>query len=73
MKVIVKVKPYSKLEGVKELLGGNLSVNVNEPAEGGKANHRAIELLAEHYSVSKSCIRIISGHTGRLKLVEIKK
>jgi len=48
-----------------------LEVAVAAPPEKGKANERLIELLAEHFGVAKSKIRIISEHTKRQKVVEI--
>jgi uncharacterized protein YggU (UPF0235/DUF167 family) len=37
----------------------------------GKANAVVIELLAEHYGVPKKNIQIVSGHTTRLKWIEV--
>jgi len=46
-------------------------VAVSAPPEKGKANERLIELLAEHFRVAKSRIKIVSGHTSRSKVVEV--
>jgi uncharacterized protein len=67
----VKVKPSAKKEGVSVNANGMLEVAVSAPPEKGKANERLIELLAEHFGVAKSKIRIISEHTKRQKVVEI--
>lgn len=67
----MKVKPSAKKEGVSVNANGMLEVAVSAPPEKGKANERLIELLAEHFGVAKSKIRIISGHTKRQKVVEI--
>lgn len=72
MKIIVKIKPWSKTEGVKNLLTG-YEVKVKEPAKDGKANKRAIELLAKYFNTSKSSVVIKSGHTARTKIVEISE
>lgn len=72
MKIIIKVKPWAKVEGVTQILGG-LQVAVKEPAQDGKANKRAVELLAKHFGVPKSSVTIKSGQTGRHKIVEILK
>ena len=70
LKIFVKVKPWSKHEGVKKLLQG-YEVAVKEPAQEGRANKRAIELLAKHFKVSKSQVVIRTGQSGRYKIVEI--
>jgi uncharacterized protein (TIGR00251 family) len=67
----VKVKPSAKKEGVSVNANGMLEVAVAAPPEKGKANERLIELLAEHFGVAKSCIKIVSGHTSRSKVVEV--
>ncbi len=71
MRIKVKVKPGSKREEVKELSPDYLEVRVSAPPEKGKANERVIELLAKHYGVRKSAVRIIRGETSREKLIEI--
>jgi len=37
----------------------------------GKANQAVIEILAKHFSVKKSDIEIIRGHTTRQKLIKV--
>ncbi len=71
MRIKVKVKPNSKKDEVKELAPDRLEVKVSAPPEKGKANERVIELLAEHYGVKKSAVRILRGHSSREKLIEI--
>ena len=68
----VTVKPQAKREEVKKLADGEYSVSVRAPASEGKANVAVVELLAEHFSVPKSSIRIVRGETARRKLVEIE-
>ena len=71
MRIEVRVKPGSKKDIVRKLGDGTLEVKVSAPPERGKANERLIEVLARHYGVSKSSIRIVKGHTSRIKLIEI--
>lgn len=71
MRVKVKVKPGSNREGVREVSEGEIEVRVSVPPERGKANERVIQLIAEHYGVRKSAVRILRGETSREKLVEI--
>ncbi len=69
----VRAKPKSKVECVKEIEKDLYEVAVKEPPEDGKANERIIELLAEHFGVSKSKVKLLKGHTSRLKVFEIIK
>jgi uncharacterized protein (TIGR00251 family) len=69
----VKVVPRSaKSEVADELADGVLKVKIAAPPERGKANEELCRVLAEHYGVPKSSVRIVSGHTASLKLVKIE-
>ncbi len=50
---------------------GALNVAVSEPAQDGKANAAAIELLATVLGVRKRELTIVAGETHRTKLVEV--
>lgn len=73
MIIQVKVKPRSRKEEIIKLSGNTYEVKVNAPPEGGRANNRLIELLAEYFRVPKRSITIIRGHTSKVKLLEIKE
>ena len=61
MKILVKVKPSSKIEQlVRE--GDSFIVKVKEPAKEGRANRAVMKLLAEHFNVPKSQVRIPHLH-----------
>ncbi len=71
MIIKVKAKPRSKVEYVKKVEEGLYEVAVREAPEDGKANNRIAELLAQHFGVSKSKVKLIKGTSNRLKLFEI--
>ena len=71
MKIKVKVKPRSKTAEVMRE-GGSFIVKVQEPPREGKANYAVIKLLAEHFGVSQSQVRILSGLRSRNKVIEIE-
>lgn len=71
LRISVTVKPQAKRQEVKKASDGTYLASVHAPAREGKANQALIGLLADHFSVPKSSVRIIQGHTGRRKLVEI--
>ncbi len=72
MKINVTVKPNSKhREQVVTNENGSLTVFTKAAAVDGKANDAATKLLAKHYGVNKSRVRLIRGHTSKQKLFEI--
>ncbi|MDX1916460.1 MAG: DUF167 domain-containing protein [Rickettsiaceae bacterium] len=48
-----------------------LNVYVTAVPENGRANIALVALLSKHYKIPKSSVRIIRGHTSRIKLVEL--
>ncbi len=50
---------------------GSLVVRLSAPPVDGKANEQLIELVAKHFGVAKSLIRITTGASSRMKTVEI--
>lgn len=68
MQIRVRVKAGSKEDSVKRLIDDRLAVSVKEKAEGGRANDRVKELLAEYFSVLPNEIKLISGHTSSSKV-----
>jgi len=72
LKIWITVKPQAKRDEVKKLSDGEYAASVQAPAREGRANRALIELLAGHFSVPKSSVRIIRGETSRRKLIEIQ-
>jgi uncharacterized protein (TIGR00251 family) len=70
MKIQVKVKPNSRTEEVSQE-SGSFIVKVKDPPREGKANLAVIKLLAEHFGVPRSQVRILSGFGSRNKVIEI--
>jgi uncharacterized protein len=71
MKVTVIVHPNSKKERVGKDLLETLHIYVNQPPLEGKANQATISKLADHFQVSKSQIKLISGAKSKYKIFEI--
>jgi uncharacterized protein (TIGR00251 family) len=70
MKIQVKVKPNSRTEELGRE-GDSFIVKVKEPPKEGKANRAVIKLLAEHFSIPQSQVRILSGFRSRSKVIEV--
>lgn len=49
-----------------------LKARVRAVPEDGKANAALVALLAKAFAVPKSAVRIVSGATARMKIVEIE-
>jgi uncharacterized protein len=71
LKIAITVKPNAKKAQVVELTDKKYRVAVREAAQDGKANQALIDILADHFGVAKSTIKIIRGHSARHKLIEI--
>ena len=72
MKIQVKVKPGSKTEELSRE-GDSFIVKVKEPPKEGRANQAVIKLLAQHFGVPQSQVRIISGFRSRNKVIDVVK
>jgi len=70
MKIQVKVKPNSKTDEVSRE-GDSFIVKVKQPPKEGKANQAVIKLLADHFGVPQSQVRILSGFKSRNKVIEV--
>ena len=68
MKIQIKVVPNARKESVIET-DRVLVVRVNKVPEKGKANEAVIKLLAKHFGVARSQVKIVRGATSRNKVV----
>ncbi len=68
----IHVKPGSKKGPLVEAgAEGLLTVFVRERAVEGAANDGVVAALAKHWGVRKRDVRIVAGHTARIKTVEL--
>jgi len=72
MKVSVHIKPNSRhREEVVKNDDDTLTVYVKAPAIEGRANAAAIKLLAKHFKVAPSKVKLVRGATSKYKIFEI--
>jgi uncharacterized protein YggU (UPF0235/DUF167 family) len=71
MKIFVKVKLKSRQPFVKKIDDTHFEVAVKEPPIEGRANQAVIQALADYFDMTKSRLKMISGHTSKQKLIEI--
>jgi hypothetical protein len=66
------VKPGSRKGPLVETgADGLLTVFVRERAVEGAANDGVVAALAKHWGVRKRDVRIVAGHSARIKTVEL--
>ena len=68
----VKVIPKASRNMVKKE-GERIKAYVTAAPEKGKANKALIELLAAHFRVRKSDIRVVKGEHSQVKVVSINQ
>ena len=84
----LRVQPRASRNAIVGTVPGNVSGNVSGTVSGnqgeavklaitappvdGKANQAVIEFLSELFGVAKSSIVIVSGETGRNKLIAVR-
>lgn len=71
MKIFIRVKANKKKDKVEKIEGIDYEVWVKAPAKEGKANAAVIKILAQHFGVAKSKVKIISGLKSKQKTIEI--
>lgn len=71
MLIRVKVQAKSSREELEEIGEGEYKAWVTAAPAEGQANAALIELLADHFDVAPSLVRIKSGNKSAHKLVEI--
>ena len=70
MKINVRVIPRAKLNRVEIQPDGTVRVHTTTAPTDGKATADVIKMLAEHYNVPKTSIKLIRGATSRDKVFE---
>ena len=71
-RVTVKVHPRAKRSGVAGRLGDAWKVDLAAPPVEGKANEECVRFFATLAGVARSRVRIVSGASARLKVIEIE-
>jgi uncharacterized protein (TIGR00251 family) len=68
----IRVKPRASKSRVLGWKGDELEVAVAAPPVDGEANAELVRTLADHFSLAKSDIEILSGKSGRSKLIRFR-
>jgi uncharacterized protein (TIGR00251 family) len=71
-RISVKVHPRAKRTRLNGRFGDAWKLDLAAPPVDGRANDECVRFFAELAGVPRSRVRIVSGATGRLKVVEIE-
>jgi uncharacterized protein len=71
MKIFVKARPGAREEKIEKLSETQFIISVKEPPKKGRANYAIAAVLAEHFSVPFSRVRLVSGFSSRQKVFDI--
>jgi len=70
-RITVKVHPRAKRTAVTGRLGDAYKIDLAAPPVEGKANAECERFLAELAGVPRAGVRVVSGQTGRMKVVDV--
>ncbi len=71
MRITVRVIPRAKLNRVEIQPDGIVRVHTTTAPTDGKATADVIKMLAEHYGVPKTSIKLIRGAASRDKVFDV--
>ena len=66
------IQPRSSKNKICGPYGESLKIRLTSPPVDGKANKMCVKLIAKMLCVSPSQIFIVSGHTGRNKIIRVE-
>lgn len=74
MRISARLKPNSRhREEVVTNDDGSLTIYTKAPAIEGRANLAAVKLLAKHFGVAPSKIKLVRGASSKYKVFEVDK
>lgn len=71
LKLEVKVKARARTRGIEEIAPGAYRVSTPAAPEDNRANLDVVDILAEHFRVPKSLVKLVRGQTTSRKLFSI--
>jgi uncharacterized protein len=70
-RVTVKVHPRAKRSGITGRFGEAWKLDLAAPPVDGKANDECVRFFAELAGVARTRVRIVTGASSRIKVVEV--
>ena len=71
MRIYVRVIPRSSHNKITKISDNEYKVKLTAPPVNGEANKMLIKILAKHFNVSKSSLKIIGGKSAKTKIIDI--
>lgn len=71
MRIYAKVIPRASKNEVIKIAEGEYKIKIVAPPVDNQANEALVEILADHFDISKSSVKIIGGKTSRTKIIDI--
>jgi uncharacterized protein (TIGR00251 family) len=71
-RLTLKVHPRAKRSAITGRLGDAWKLDLAAPPVDGKANDECVRFFAELAGVPRSRVRVVTGATSRVKVVEIE-
>ncbi len=69
----LRVSPGAGRAAIVGRYGEGWKVRVTAPPEDGRANDAVLRLLADTLAVPRASVTLVSGHSGRDKIVELDR
>lgn len=70
MQINIRVTAHARQNKIVDDPNGVLRVYTTSAATDGQANSSVIKMLAEHFNIPKTSIKIVRGQTARDKVIE---
>jgi uncharacterized protein (TIGR00251 family) len=67
----IRIQPRASKNDVSVMEDGKLKIRLTAPPVDGAANEALVKFLADKLDISRSRVEIVSGHTGREKIIRI--
>jgi len=68
---LIRIQPRASKNEFMRMGDGSLKIRLTAPPIDGAANEALVKFLADQFEISRSQIKIVSGHTSREKIVRI--
>ncbi len=68
----VYIQPRASKTELAGMHDGVIKIRIAAPAVENAANEALVQFVAHHLGIAKGCVRIVSGHTSRRKVLEIE-
>jgi len=70
MKIFIHAKPKAKTNSIEQISPTEFKVSVTAPPVKGMANKAIVKIIAEHFSVASSSVRLVVGASSKHKIFE---